>query len=115
MTLVAVAAALGALWLTNGAVTPKEATWDDVLAEAKSGGYRIITTRGARCRAIRRIPMSSFWWTLARSGSTAPGTSRAPSTFRWSRPGGRAGARRTRCKTCSVLTRTERSFSTERA
>jgi hypothetical protein len=44
MTLAAVAAALGALWLTNGAVAPREATWEDVLAEAKSGGYRIITT-----------------------------------------------------------------------
>jgi rhodanese-related sulfurtransferase len=30
--------------LTHRAVTPKEATWDDVKAEAKSGGYRIITT-----------------------------------------------------------------------
>ena len=45
MTLVAVMAALGALWLTNGAVTPKDATWDDVQAEAKSGGYSIITTK----------------------------------------------------------------------
>jgi 3-mercaptopyruvate sulfurtransferase SseA len=44
MTLAAVVAALGALWLTSGAVAPKEATWDDVLTEAKSGGYRIITT-----------------------------------------------------------------------
>lgn len=44
MALAAVAAALGALWLTNGAVTPKEATWADVLAEAKAGGYRTITT-----------------------------------------------------------------------
>ena len=44
MALAAVAAALGALWLTNGAVAPREATWEDVLAEAKSGGYRIITT-----------------------------------------------------------------------
>ena len=45
MTFIAVTAVLGALWFTNGAVTPKEATWDDVLAEAKSGGYRIITTQ----------------------------------------------------------------------
>ena len=45
MTLAAVMAALGALWLTHGAVTPKEATWDDVLAEAKNGGYRIIITK----------------------------------------------------------------------
>ena len=45
MTLTAVVAALSALWFTTGAVTPKEATWDDVLAEAKNGGYRIITTQ----------------------------------------------------------------------
>jgi predicted sulfurtransferase len=44
LTTLAVAAALGALWWTNVAVTPREATWDDVLSEAKSGGYRIITT-----------------------------------------------------------------------
>ncbi|RJQ76481.1 MAG: rhodanese-like domain-containing protein [Desulfobacteraceae bacterium] len=34
----------GALWLTNRAVTPKQATWDDVVAEAKAGGYKLITT-----------------------------------------------------------------------
>jgi predicted sulfurtransferase len=45
MTLAAAMAALGTLWLTNGAVTPKDATWADVLTEAKNGGYRIITTQ----------------------------------------------------------------------
>ncbi len=45
MILAALMAALGALWLTNGAVTPREATWDDVLSEAKDGGYRIIATK----------------------------------------------------------------------
>lgn len=40
----AVAIITGALWFTNRAVTPKEATWEDVLAEAKQGGYRIIKT-----------------------------------------------------------------------
>jgi predicted sulfurtransferase len=35
---------VGALWFTNRAVTPKQATWDDVLAEGKNGGYGIITT-----------------------------------------------------------------------
>ena len=42
--LMAVLLTVGALWLTSRAVTPKEATWDDVLAEAKAGGYKIITT-----------------------------------------------------------------------
>ena len=44
IALVAVVITVGALCFTNRAVTPKEATWDDVLAEAKAGGYQIITT-----------------------------------------------------------------------
>jgi 3-mercaptopyruvate sulfurtransferase SseA len=44
IALVAVLLTVGALWFTNRAVTPREATWDDVLAEAKAGHYRIITT-----------------------------------------------------------------------
>ena len=44
IALAAVVLTVGALWFTNRAVTPKEATWDDVLAEAKAGGYQIITT-----------------------------------------------------------------------
>ena len=41
---VAVLLTVGALWFTNRAVTPKQATWNDVSVEAKAGGYRIITT-----------------------------------------------------------------------
>jgi hypothetical protein len=41
---VAVLLTVAALWFTNRVVTPKEATWNDVLAEARTGGYRIITT-----------------------------------------------------------------------
>ena len=44
LAIMAVAATIGALWLTNGAVTPKEATWADAVAEAARGGYRLITT-----------------------------------------------------------------------
>lgn len=46
-TLLAIAAVLltiASLWFTNRAVTPKQATWDDVLAEGIQGGYKIITT-----------------------------------------------------------------------
>jgi len=46
-TLLAIAAVvitIVALWLTNGAVTPKEASWADVVAEAEKGGYRLIST-----------------------------------------------------------------------
>jgi hypothetical protein len=42
--LVAVAITMGALWHTNRVVPPKEATWDDVRAEARQGGYQLITT-----------------------------------------------------------------------
>ena len=44
LALLAIGATLVALWLTNGAVTPKEATWDDVVAEAENGDYQLITT-----------------------------------------------------------------------
>jgi predicted sulfurtransferase len=39
-----VAVVIGGLWFTNRAVTPKQATWEDVLQEAILGGYRIIKT-----------------------------------------------------------------------
>lgn len=40
----AVLLTVGAIWHGNRVVPPKQATWDDVLAEAKAGGYKIITT-----------------------------------------------------------------------
>ena len=42
--LAAVAITIGYLWQTNRVVTPKAATWNDVLTEARQGGYRIIGT-----------------------------------------------------------------------
>lgn len=45
LAIVAVVLVIGSLWFTNRVVTPKEATWEDVLAEAKAGGYRIIKTQ----------------------------------------------------------------------
>jgi 3-mercaptopyruvate sulfurtransferase SseA len=44
LAVVAVGVVIGLLWFTNRAVTPKQATWEDVLQEAKAGGYRIIKT-----------------------------------------------------------------------
>ena len=46
LALFAVAMTVVALLLTNGAITPKLATWDDVVAEAEKGGYRLISTEG---------------------------------------------------------------------
>ena len=44
LAILAVAVTVGVLWLTNGAVAPKETTWNDVVAEAESGGYQLIST-----------------------------------------------------------------------
>ncbi len=32
------------VWYIERPAVPKQATWDDVVAEAKAGGYRIIST-----------------------------------------------------------------------
>jgi rhodanese-related sulfurtransferase len=45
IALVAVLLTFGALWYTNRTEVPRQTTWDDVLAEAKAGGYRLITTQ----------------------------------------------------------------------
>jgi 3-mercaptopyruvate sulfurtransferase SseA len=42
--LVAITITAGYLWHANRVVTPKAATWKDVLTEARQGGYRIIDT-----------------------------------------------------------------------
>jgi hypothetical protein len=42
--LAAIAVTIGYLWQANRVVTPKEATWSEVLSEARRGGYRIIDT-----------------------------------------------------------------------
>jgi len=44
LAFMAIAITAGALWSSNRSVTPKEATWEDVQAEAKQGGYHIINT-----------------------------------------------------------------------
>lgn len=44
LALIAIAATVGALWFANRPVTPKEATLEDVRAEAEMGGYKLIST-----------------------------------------------------------------------
>ncbi|MBI5568411.1 MAG: rhodanese-like domain-containing protein [Desulfomonile tiedjei] len=44
LPILAIAATVAVLWSTNRAVTPYEPTWDDVVAEAHEGGYRLIST-----------------------------------------------------------------------
>lgn len=45
---VAVLLTIGVLWFANRTVITPEAKWEDVLAEAKSGGYRLISTEELR-------------------------------------------------------------------
>jgi len=42
--LIVICLTISALWFTNRAVTPKDASWEDVLAESKNGGYHLIET-----------------------------------------------------------------------
>jgi 3-mercaptopyruvate sulfurtransferase SseA len=44
LAFMAIVITVGAIWFTNGIVTPKDATWEDVQNEAESGGYRLIDT-----------------------------------------------------------------------
>jgi 3-mercaptopyruvate sulfurtransferase SseA len=43
LALVAIIITAGALWLTKRALVPSQSTWEDVLSEAKAGGYKIMT------------------------------------------------------------------------
>ena len=45
---VAVLLTIAVLWFTNRAAIPPEAKWEDVLVEAKSGGYSLINTEERR-------------------------------------------------------------------
>ena len=42
--LVAVAATIGIVWHSHRVLPAKEASWNDVRAEARQAGYRLITT-----------------------------------------------------------------------
>jgi len=44
IALVVVTITMGAIWHTNRVASLREATWDDVQAEARRGSYRLIRT-----------------------------------------------------------------------
>jgi hypothetical protein len=44
LALAAVLITILTVWYLQRPVPPKQATWEDVIAEAKAGGYRIIST-----------------------------------------------------------------------
>ncbi len=50
LPLLAIMVTVGVLWFTNRAVTPREPTWDDVVIEAREGGYRLINSDELRQR-----------------------------------------------------------------
>lgn len=51
LTLLAVALTLGGLWYAHRPSAPPVATWQEVQAEAKRGGYRLISTAELAARA----------------------------------------------------------------
>ena len=44
LAVLAIAITFGVVWYNNRSVAPKKATYEDVVAEAKSGGYQLIST-----------------------------------------------------------------------
>ncbi|MBW2406894.1 MAG: rhodanese-like domain-containing protein [Deltaproteobacteria bacterium] len=94
LAFMAITITFGALWFTNGSVTPKEATWEDVQDEAKQGGYHIIDTdelwkhygkksdnlflvdtrqeweyRTGHIKGAVNFPMEPTWWAQWRKSS----------------------------------------------
>ena len=44
LAVIAVLLTFGWLWYSNREPAPEQATWEDVVAEAEAGGYRLIAT-----------------------------------------------------------------------
>jgi 3-mercaptopyruvate sulfurtransferase SseA len=90
--LVAVILTMGVLWYLHRPVVPKDATWEDVQAEARSGGYHLITAeelaaryrqeagrlllvdtrqdweyRSGHIKGAVNFPMEPTWWSRWRS------------------------------------------------
>ena len=85
---------IGVMWFSNRAVTPKDATWEDVLSEARNGGYKLISTvelseqyqnnpdklllidtrqeweyRTGHCKGALNFPIEPTWWSRWRRAS----------------------------------------------
>lgn len=50
LAFLAILITLGVQWYASRTVAPKEATWDDVVAEARRGGYQLVSTEELRAR-----------------------------------------------------------------
>ncbi len=44
LAFLAITITVGVVWYGNRIVAPKKATWEDVVAEARKGGYKLIST-----------------------------------------------------------------------
>ncbi|MGD9041062.1 MAG: rhodanese-like domain-containing protein [Desulfobacteraceae bacterium] len=44
LAFLAITITVGVVWYGNRAVAPKKASWEDVVAEARRGGYQLIST-----------------------------------------------------------------------
>jgi 3-mercaptopyruvate sulfurtransferase SseA len=44
LAFLAITITVGVVWYGNRTVVPKKAAWEDVVAEAKKGGYQLIST-----------------------------------------------------------------------
>jgi predicted sulfurtransferase len=92
LALVTAALTLGVLWYVNRPVIPIEATWEDVKAEARRGGYQLINTeelaklyqqpppkfllvdtrqdweyRSGHMKGAVNFPLEPTWWSQWRS------------------------------------------------
>lgn len=87
VAIAAVMITIASVWYSQRPVAPTTATWNDVIADAKAGGYRIITTealaelyeksssdlllidtrqeweyRTGHIKGARNFPMEPTWW-----------------------------------------------------
>ena len=58
IALIAVTISAGYVWHTHRVVPARQVTWDDVLAEARQGGYQIISTDDLSKRYIKQSDAS---------------------------------------------------------
>lgn len=91
--LMAILITVAAVWYLHRPYIPEDATWEDVVEEAKTGGYQLITTqelyerykeessdilvvdtrqqweyRSAHIKGAENFPMEPGWWAQWRKG-----------------------------------------------
>ena len=69
MALAVICLTISALWFTNRVVTPKDASWEDVVSESKAGGYQLLIVdtrqewefRTGHIKHAVNFPMEPTW------------------------------------------------------